>query len=128
MTAGRMMSTVGAVTLGLAMAGAVPALAQTSAGGNATQGAGTAATGQTSTTGPANANAGGTHGMSQSSMHMNSRTRAAHETRSAARHSRGRGVSNTNPDAQNADIARLNDQSLQAAQQGHTFTPSGGSM
>ncbi len=40
MTAKRMMTTVGALTLGLAMAGAVPALAQnstTGTGGNATR-------------------------------------------------------------------------------------------
>lgn len=157
MTAGRMMTAFGALTLGLAMAGAVPAMAQNNAssnGGNATKSTGTAAMGQAGGTGQANTSANSSGGNSQtsaaptmtgqtnnggtsssanqSSMHMNNRTGMAHttthRTRTTASRSRGRGVSNANPDAQNSDIARLNEQSLQAAQQGHNFTPSGGSM
>ncbi|HSU05389.1 MAG TPA: hypothetical protein VLI93_07430 [Acetobacteraceae bacterium] len=60
---------------------------------------------------------------STSNMGNQSSTHSTTHMHAANRHSRG--VSNANPNAQNAEVARLNEQSLQAAQQGHTFTPSG---
>ena len=175
MTAGRMMTALGALALGFATAGAIPALAQTGTAGssqanasgtNATTGnqtggssgmttaqtngtAGATGSNMTGTTGTGanttnngsgttgsmttgQTNASGGTGQMNGSSNMattgqnqpqpTSRTGMAnegthHATRRMHTASR-RGMGNQNPDAQISQVARLNDQSLHAAQRG----------
>ncbi len=189
MKTGRMLTTVSAMAFGLALVGAVPAVAQSATAGGATgnstgmdqttaqngaaptaepqtngapgtatqapgtnnmgsgsatgvQGttsngtmSGTAAMGSasgTGTTGTANnttmKKAMPSHmsrtGMTTPSHHVTHTASMTH-SRSMARRSSGQ---YQNPTAQDPEVARLNQMSLQAAQQGHSFTPSGGSM
>lgn len=196
MKTGRMLTTVSAMAFGLALAGAVPAMAQSATAGGATgnstgmdqttaqngaaptaapqtngapgtatrapgtnnmgsgsatsvQGttsngtmSGTAAMGNasgTGTTGTVNNTTGMTNnttmkkampshmsrtGMTTPSHHVTHTASMTH-SRTMARRSSGQ---YQNPTAQDPEVARLNQMSLQAAQQGHSFTPSGGRM
>ena len=189
MKTGRMLTTVSAMAFGLALAGAVPAMAQSATAGGATgnstgvdqstaqngtapnaapqtngtpgtatqapgtnnMGSGAATSVQRTTSngtmsGQAtmgNANGTGTTGTANNTTmkkamptHMSStgmstpnhhvtHTASMKHSRSMARRSSGQ---YQKPTAQDPEVARLNQMSLQAAQQGHTFTPSGGNM
>ena len=114
MTIGGVTTTLGALALGLATAAANPALAQ-NAPSTGTPPAAPAAKAPTSTTAPSSKQAampahhGTTHVAAGTTHHP------MHTTRMSA----------ANPNAQNAAVDQLNGESLQAAQQGKTFTPSG---
>lgn len=180
MTTARMMTSLGAVALGLAMAGAVPALAATGSAANQTGGAAGMSAAQTNSTGGSNgamsngattgAGMNGTTGAMQTGQantgttgnatgtttgttagtntgtttgnegsnatagqapaHPMTRTGMSNEHHATHRMHTASRRGALNPNAQNADVARLNEQSLQAAQQGRNFTPPGahGSM
>lgn len=138
----RTLATVSAIAFGLALAGAMPAMAQNATTGgtnaapqtSATPGAATPAA--PSATPMSNMNRTGTTGAASGTSTMGTASKAApthHATHMArATHARTMqhhtAMSTQNPGAQDAAVARLNDMSLQAAQQGHSFTPSGGNM
>jgi len=141
MTTGRITTALGAVALGLATAAAMPALAQTNTGGTnppsatttppatpAAPSAGTStATGSTmpKTAMPKTAMPMGTH--KQAATHPMTRTHmASRGTHHTMRHAMG--ANESSPNAQDAAIDQLNQQSLQAAQQGKTFSPSSGKL
>jgi len=142
MTTGRITTALGAVALGLATAAAMPAFAQTNTGGTnqpsattippatpAAPSAGTStATGSTASQ-PKMAMPMGTstHANKQAATHPMTRTHmATRGTHHGMRHAMG--ASESNPNAQDAAIDQLNQQSLQAAQQGKTFSPSSGKL
>ena len=117
MTTERLMTTLSALALGFAVAGAVPAIAQNT---TAPQPAPTppAATAPSPT--PATPPPAATMPATPPSTAMHQ----AHPTHHMAMtHVRRRTYQS--PTAQNAEVDRLNEQSLQAAQHGQTFTPSG---
>lgn len=123
MTAREMMTSLGALVLGLAIAGAAPALAQTTAPGTATTPGTSAPASPAPPAKPTPQAAPATPG------HMNMKMTHPHM---AARHHRHRRrlarrsmPSSPNANAQDADVDRLNQESLQAAQQGKAYAPSG---
>jgi hypothetical protein len=119
MTTGRMTTALGALALGLATVGAMPALAQTNTGGTNPPAAAPA-------TPPAASPAPST-GSNQAAMpaHTHPMSHVAHATHHPMHNMKtaSRGGS-SNPNAQDAAVDQLNQQSLQAAQQGKSFTPS----
>lgn len=144
MTTGRITTALGAVALGLATAAAVPALAQTNTGGTNQPSATTSTPPATSVapaapaTGTPGAATGSTSGQTNTAMPMGKTTHTAtaththpmsrthmatRETHHPMRHMAR--ASESNPNAQDSAIDQLNQQSLQAAQQGKPFTPSG---
>jgi hypothetical protein len=119
MTAREMTTSLGALVLGLAIAGAVPALAQTTAPGAAT-------TPRTSApASPAPQAAPATPGHMNMNMNMTHPHMAATHHRNRRRLARRSAPNSTNANAQDADVDRLNQESLQAAQQGKAYAPSG---
>jgi len=137
MTTGRITTALGAVALGLATAAAVPALAQTNTGGTNQPSATTTtppatpaapSTGTSTATGstaPKTAMPMGTH--KQAATHPMTRTHmATRGTHHMMHHAMG--ANESSPNAQDAAIDQLNQQSLQAAQQGKTFSPSSGKL
>jgi hypothetical protein len=122
MTAREMMTSLGALALGLAIAGAVPALAQ-----NTTTPGATTTPGTTAPATPAPPAGAAPQAAPATPGHM---THPQMATRHRIFH-RKLGMhlppSSANPNAQNAQVEQLNQQSLEAAHQGRTFTP-GGSM
>jgi hypothetical protein len=143
MTTGRITTALGAVALGLATAAAVPALAQTNTGGTNQPSATTTtppATPAAPSTGTSTAT-GSTASKSKMAMPMGTTT---HANKQAATHPMTRthvatrgthhmmhhamGANESGPNAQDAAIDQLNQQSLQAAQQGKTFSPSSGKL
>jgi len=141
MTTGRITTALGAVALGLATAAAVPALAQTNTGGTS-QPSATTSTPPATPAAPGTSTAtGSTSGQSKMAMPMGMTT---HANKQAATHPMTRthvatrgthhmmrhamGASASSPNAQDAAIDQLNQQSLQAAQQGKTFSPSNGKL
>jgi len=142
MTTGRITTVLGAAALGLATAAAVPALAQTNTGGTNQPSATTStppatpaapSTGTSTATGSTSGKSkmampmGTTHAATATHMHPMSRTHmATRETHHPMRHMAR--ASESNPNAQDSAIDQLNQQSLQAAQQGKTFSPSSGKL
>ena len=132
MMTGRVITTLGALALGFATTAAVPALAQNAPSGTTQPSppvaAPPAAPSQPSTstattnTAPSSHKAATstqahpTHRMAERTMHHPMRTHG------------GTGMGEANPNAQNAAVDQLNAQSLQAAQQGKSFTPPGSKM
>lgn len=126
----RLVTTLGAFALGLAFA-ATPALAQSAGGGgNAPSGTATTTNAGEGHPGPMgnamnNGNAATTGTMGQGMvrpMHHSHMASTHHMEHHASMRSHGRMES---ADSGDAAVARLNEQSLMAAQKGTNFTPSG---
>jgi len=145
MTTGRMTTALGALALGLATAAAVPTLAQTSTSGTSQPSATTStppaasATPGSSTTGTATGTANTATGRTSSqpktattmakTTHPMSKTHtAAGETHHVMRTRTASRANESNPNAQDAAIDRLNQESLQSAQQGKPFSPPTGKL
>lgn len=101
----------------VAMLVAVPALAQNMQNGNTSPSPPGPAQQQMAPSG--NMNQGGTMGGQASTMGQST---ASHNTAMRMHHPGMKGMTDT---SQNAEVDRLNDQSLQAAQAGQAFNPSG---
>ncbi len=144
MTPRRMMTSLSALALGFAMTAAVPALAQTNTQSTAPSGTsgaapapaapapaapapaapantGTSAATNSNTTGKA-AQSTTQKGQMQSMTH---KPKMTHHVATRERTARRYASSGANPNAQDSEVDRLNQQSLQAAQQGRSFSPSG---
>jgi hypothetical protein len=105
-------------------------MTQNSGGMTTTPGGGNAGTnenmGGNGTSG--NANMGANSGMQGNTASTEGGTMGrSHRTRMTRAQARAMRRGNANPDAQNSDVDRLNQESLQAAQTGKTFSPSSGS-
>lgn len=134
MTTGRITTGLGALALGVAMV-AAPALAQTSTGATnqpsattstppATSAAPSGSTSSMPKTTTTTSKTG--HVSKQAATESHTHHMAMRETHHGMHGHTAMHVSEANPNAQDPAVARLNEQSLQAAQQGKPFTPSSG--
>lgn len=123
MTTGRTTKVLSALALGLATVIAVPALAQTSTGGTS-QPSATTSTPPATSAAPAAGSTSSQPKMATKPMHPMKSHMAMHETH----HGMRTRVSQSNPNAQDSAVDQLNQQSLQAAQQGKPFSPPSGRL